>query len=179
MPRLPPCSLAKGEGRRHHGGACDAAPSRFAITPTRSLPAVFTPAARIALPALALALAAFAMAWTVAPAGEPGTAAPRLAHMVFFSLKDHSPASRERFVASCHKYLAGHPGTAYFSVGTIAEDVEEPVSVRDFDVALHLVFEGKSDRDRYLKDPRHVKFVEENKEHFAKVRVFDSYVQKS
>jgi len=103
-------------------------------------------------------------------------AGPQLAHMVFFTLKDHSKEARERFVASCHEYLADHPGTASFSVGVIAEDVEEPVSVRDFDVALHVVFEDKGARDKYLKHPRHDKFVAENKEHFAKVRVFDSYL---
>lgn len=100
----------------------------------------------------------------------------QLAHMVFFTLKDHSKASREAFVASCHKYLKGHEGVVYYSVGTIAEDVEEPVSVRDFDVALHLVFESKESEARYLKDPRHQQFVDENRPHFEKVRVFDSYI---
>lgn len=148
--------------------------------PVGGPPAVTTLTARLTVPVLALALAALGAALAFGPAGRATEAQPpRLAHMVFFTLKDRSPASRERFVASSHKYLAGHPGTAYFSVGTIAEDVEEPVSVRDFDVALHLVFEGKADRDRYLKDPRHDAFVAENKEHFAKVRVFDSYVPKS
>jgi hypothetical protein len=131
--------------------------------------------ARFTVPALALGLVTFGLALATA-SGASGKSAPRLAHMVFFTLKDHSPESRANFVESCNKYLSGHEGTAYFSVGTIAEDVEEPVSVKDFDVALHLVFEGKADRDRYLKDPRHVKFVEENKAHFAKVRVFDSYL---
>lgn len=105
------------------------------------------------------------------------TAGPQLAHMVFFELKDHSPEARARFVASCQKYLGGHEGTVYFSVGTIAEDVVEPgVSVRDFDVALHLVFDGKESEAKYLKAARHTQFVEENKESFAKVRVFDTYL---
>lgn len=52
----------------------------------------------------------------------------------------------------------------------------EPVSVRDFDVALHLVFEDKEAEQRYLEHPRHERFVEENREHFALVRVFDSYL---
>src|SRR3954454_23322387 len=125
---------------------------------------------RCLLPALAAVL--------VVPAVSRSAekAAPQLAHMVFFTLKDHSKESRERFVASCQKLLTGHKGTASFSVGVIAEDVEEPVSVRDFDVALHVVFEDKASRDAYLEHPRHKQFVEENKASFAKVRVFDSYL---
>ena len=106
-------------------------------------------------------------------------AGPQLAHMVFFALKDHSKESRERFLASCQKYLADHEGTVYFSVGTIAEDkdVEEPVSVKDFDVALHVVFENKAAKARYLASERHKQFVDENRESFAGVRVFDSFLK--
>ncbi len=104
---------------------------------------------------------------------------PQLAHMVFFALKDHSKESRERFIASCEKYLADHEGTAYFSVGTIAEDkdVLEPVSVKDFDVALHVVFENKAAKATYLASERHKQFVDENRESFAGVRVFDSFLK--
>lgn len=128
----------------------------------------------IALFALAASFAVDAMA-RLAAADRP------LAHMVFFGLKDHSKDSRERFIASCEKYLAEHEGAVYFSVGTIAEDedVREPVSVRDFDVALHVVFENKAAKARYLASERHKKFVEENRESFANVRVFDSFLEPS
>ena len=108
-------------------------------------------------------------------------AEPQLAHMVFFALKDHSKESRERFLASCDKYLSEHEGTVYYSVGTIAEDkdVEEPVSVKDFDVALHVVFENKAAKARYLASERHKQFVDENRESFAGVRVFDSFLKPS
>lgn len=108
-------------------------------------------------------------------------AEPQLAHMVFFALKDHSKESRDRFVSSCEKYLSGHEGTVYFSVGTIAEDedVQETVSVKDFDVALHVVFENKAAKAKYLKNERHKKFVDENLESFAGVRVFDSFLKVS
>jgi Stress responsive A/B Barrel Domain len=106
-------------------------------------------------------------------------AEPQLAHMVFFALKDHSRESRERFVASCDKYLSDQEGTVYYSVGSIAEDkdVEEPVSVKDFDVALHVVFENKAAKARYLASDRHKKFVDENRESFTGVRVFDSFLK--
>jgi quinol monooxygenase YgiN len=103
-------------------------------------------------------------------------AEPQLAHAVYFTLKDHSPKSREAFIASCEKYLTAHKGAVSFTIGTMAEDVKEPVSDREFDVALHVVFEDKAALAAYLKSERHDKFVAENKDHFAKVRVFDSYV---
>jgi hypothetical protein len=54
--------------------------------------------------------------------------------------------------------------------------VEEPVSVKDFDVALHVVFKDKASKEAYLVHPQHQRFVEENRPQFAKVRVFDSYL---
>ena len=133
-----------------------------------------SPLSRIVFTAVAASLVSGAFAYAVAARSK---AEPRQAHMVFFALKDHSPEARAKFVESCHKYLSGHEGTVYYSVGVIADDVVEPgVSVRDFDVALHLVFENKAAGAAYLKAPRHLQFVEENKPHFGKVRVFDSYL---
>lgn len=123
------------------------------------------------VPVVAIALPALAMAARPASKAEP-----RLAHMVFFTLKDHSKEAREAFVASCEKYLTGHEGTVSVSFGTIAEDVVEPPSVRDFDVALHVVFENKAANAAYQKSARHIRFVEENKASFENVRVFDSYL---
>lgn len=100
----------------------------------------------------------------------------QLAHIVFFTLKDHSSESRERFVASCRKYLPGHPGTLYFSIGTVALDVKEPVSVTDFDVAVHIVFTCREAKLTYEASPRHLAFVAANTKFFQKVRVFDSYL---
>ncbi len=128
------------------------------------------PTARLVLPTIAAVLLVGVVTHSAEKTG------PQLAHMVFFTLKDQSKEARYAFVASCHKYLAGHEGTVSFSVGVIAEDVVEPVSVRDFDVALHVVFEDKAARDKYLEHPRHKQFVEDNRAHFAKVRVFDSYL---
>ncbi len=110
----------------------------------------------------------------VVPAAE--AAAPQIAHAVYFTLKDRSPEARVKFVASCEKYLTGHRGAVSFVVGTIAEDVKEPVSDREFDVSLHVVFEDKAALAEYHKSDRHDQFVAENKEKFARVRVFDSYL---
>ena len=51
------------------------------------------------------------------------------------------------------------------------------VNVRDFDVALHVVFKFKEDHDRYQVAERHKQFIAENQANWDKVRVFDSYVK--
>ena len=123
------------------------------------------------LPSLATPLVLGAASPHAAAGGTP------LAHMVFFALKEHTKEAREAFVALCTKYLSGHEGVSYFSVGTIAEDaIEANVGVRDFDVALHLVFDSKESKEAYLKSKRHDGFVAAIKEPLAGVRVFDSYL---
>jgi hypothetical protein len=113
-----------------------------------------------------------------AVAAESSSVADKqLGHMVFFTLKERSPEQRQKLVGLCKKYLVDHPGTVYFSVGSIAEDLDREVNVRDFDVALHLVFKNKKFHDEYQVAPRHLSFVEEGKPLWEKVRVFDSYLQ--
>ena len=112
----------------------------------------------------------------VTNASEP-RAEPQLAHMVFFTLKDKSPEARQELVAACKKYLSKHPGTVYFSTGTLCEELNRPVNDREFDVALHLVFKTKADHDRYQDAPLHLQFIEENRGNWTKVRVFDSVVE--
>jgi hypothetical protein len=63
-----------------------------------------------------------------------------LSHAVYFTLKDRSPAAAAALVESCRTHLTGHPGVAYFSVGTCAA-YDREVNDRDFDVALLIVFE--------------------------------------
>jgi hypothetical protein len=99
-----------------------------------------------------------------------------LAHMVFFTLKERTPENLAKMLEISHKYLSKHEGSTYFSVGVRAEDADEPVSVKDFDVALHVVFASKEAKDRYLVHPRHLQFVEAGKDLWSKVRVFDSYL---
>jgi heme-degrading monooxygenase HmoA len=118
---------------------------------------------------LALALAAAAT-----PAQDKGKA---LSHDVFFSLNDASPAAREALVAACRKYLAGHEGVLVFSAGVVASELARPVNDRDFDVALHILFDSKAAHDKYQDAPRHKEFIAEQQKNWKKVRVFDSYVE--
>ncbi len=100
-----------------------------------------------------------------------------LAHNVYFSLKDPSDAAKGRLVDACHKYLKDHPGEVFFAAGMLAADLNREVNDRDFDVALHIVFKGRTDHDRYQQDDKHQKFIQENQANWARVRVFDSYVK--
>lgn len=100
-----------------------------------------------------------------------------LCHDVFFSLKDTSPEAQAKLVAACKHYLPYHPGIVYFSVGTLAQELNRDVNDRDFQVALHIVFADQKSHDEYQVADVHNKFVAENKDSWAKVRVFDSIVE--
>jgi hypothetical protein len=103
----------------------------------------------------------------------------QLAHIVFFKLKDNSTAAHKKLVAACQKYLSGHDGEVYFSVGTRAEELKREVNDQNFDVALHIIFDSKAAHDKYQDHPRHHEFIKENKDNWAGVRVFDSYLAPS
>jgi hypothetical protein len=110
---------------------------------------------------------------TSAPGKEP-----MLAHNVFFSLKVDSDTAKQALVAGCKKYLSQHPGTAFFAAGVLADDMQREVNDRDFDVALHVVFETVAAHDEYQQAEGHKKFIEEFKDNWEKVRVFDSLVER-
>ncbi|TWU66773.1 MULTISPECIES: Dabb family protein [Crateriforma] len=97
----------------------------------------------------------------------------RLAHHVFFTLKDRSEESVARLVAACQKYLGGHDGMVGFEVGTRESDYQRPVN-QDYDVSLYTVFVDRAAHDAYQQAERHLQFIAETKETWAEVRVFDS-----
>ena len=98
-----------------------------------------------------------------------------LAHNVYFKLKDPSEASRKELVDGCHKDLSDHPGTVFYAAGTVS-DLDREVNDRNFDVGLHVIFEDRAAHDAYQTAPKHVQFIEEHKNMWAGVRVFDSDV---
>jgi hypothetical protein len=110
-------------------------------------------------------------------AGQESPKGTMIAHMVYFDLKDTSGPAKAQMVEACEKYLKNHPGVVFFAAGTIAEDLERDVNVRDFHVSLHLVFRTRADHDRYQTAPAHLQFIKENSARWARVRVFDSYVR--
>ena len=102
-----------------------------------------------------------------------------LAHNVFFALHDRSEAARERLVGACQTHLAPHPGIVFFGCGVLADELRRDVNDRDFDVALHIVFVDQAAHDHYQTTPAHLRFIDENKANWRRVRVFDSVVSPS
>jgi hypothetical protein len=100
-----------------------------------------------------------------------------LAHNVYFTLKDNSPAACRRLVEACKKYLTVQKGIVYFACGVLEPELARDVNVRDFDVGLHIVFADRAAHDAYQDDPTHIRFIEENKANWTKVRVFDTLVE--
>ena len=95
-----------------------------------------------------------------------------LAHSVYFTLKDRTPATAAKLVAGCRAHLTGHPGTVAFAVGTCSA-YDREVNDRDHDVALVIVFDSHAAHDAYQVAPRHNTFIAEHADSWAKVRVFD------
>jgi quinol monooxygenase YgiN len=116
----------------------------------------------------------------IALIGWPAVAAaadPQLAHAVYFTLNDRTAEAKQQLVKGCKELLSGHPGTVYFAAGVLAEEFDRDVNDRDFDVALLIVFRDKAAHDVYQTSPRHEKFIEQYKDLWQTVRVFDSYQQ--
>ena len=121
---------------------------------------------------LALALG---LSFTALRAADDPQAA--IGHMVYFTLKDNSPETKQKLVEACKKYLDKHEGTLYFAAGVVSDDLKRDVNVRDWDVALHLVFKNKAAHDKYQDADLHHQFIKENKDNWKKVRVFDSKLE--
>jgi hypothetical protein len=104
---------------------------------------------------------------------------PAIGHMVYFELKEKSAENKKKLVDACYKYLKEHEGVLYFSAGVRGEEFKGAVNATDFDVALHLVFKDKKSYDKYLPHPQHLKFIEENKDLWKGVKVYDSLIDAS
>ena len=94
-----------------------------------------------------------------------------IGHMVYFTLKERTSENAEKLVANCDKYLSKMSGVRFYAAGVRAEDFEGD---KDFDVALHLIFNSAAAYKKYTPHPMHQKFIEESKDLWSKVRVFDS-----
>lgn len=106
----------------------------------------------------------------------PAEPAKKLAHIVFFTLKEDVENGTQKLLAACEEYLAGHDGVEYYSAGRRATEFDREVNDKEFHVALHVVFESKEAHDAYQTHPRHLEFIESQKANWKEVRVFDSWV---
>lgn len=128
--------------------------------------------------AVALALVGYASLFGVNASSTQPKETGMISHDVYFSLKDNSPAAKKKLVAACKKYLTGHEGEVFFAAGTLCESLKREVNDTQFDVALHIVFKDLASHDKYQDAKRHQQFIDENKDNWKKVRVFDSVVEK-
>lgn len=101
----------------------------------------------------------------------------RLAHHVFFTLADDSPARVRELLAACQKYLTGHDGVVEFAVGVRDTGLNRPVNDTEFHVSLHVVFVDRAAHDVYQTAPRHLEFIAEQKPNWKGVRVYDSLLE--
>jgi hypothetical protein len=126
--------------------------------------------------ALALAaLAALAVSSAgPAPAAETSRA---LAHDVYFTLQDASPAAKQALVDACRRHLTGHEGTVFFAAGVRAGEMAREVNDQAYDVSLHVYFRDQAAHDAYQAHPRHEAFIQEMRGNWKTVRVFDSWVE--
>ncbi len=99
-----------------------------------------------------------------------------LSHNVFFTLNNPTPETIQSQVEACHKYLSGHEGCIFYAAGPLNTDLTREVNDRDFHVALHVIFESRAAHDAYQIAERHKQFIDENKQEWKQVRVFDSDV---
>ena len=97
-------------------------------------------------------------------------------HTVYFWLTDGlSTAEREQFVAAA-KALAEAPTVGACYVSAPAATPERAVTDHSFDYSLHLLFADVAAHDAYQVSDVHLKFVAEQAEKFARVKVYDGEV---
>jgi len=100
-----------------------------------------------------------------------------LSHAVYFTLKDSSAIAVENLIEDCYTYLKDHPGVIYFSAGRMVTEHNRDVNVTDFQVGFQVVFKNKSYHDQYQVAEEHKVFLDRNKDNWALVRIFDTYVR--
>ena len=100
----------------------------------------------------------------------------RFVHMVFFWLKDTTDT--DQFIASTEKFLQEVEVVKAFHLGKPAGTPREVVD-NSYGVALVVTFDSKEDQDAYQKHSAHLNYIEENKEKWTRVQIYDSWGAKN
>ena len=110
------------------------------------------------------------------PCPESPATGTMLAHMVYFTLKDNSSAAISKLLASCRKHLSGASGYGVVC-GRNAYGRSAIVNVTAILTSRCSWYSRTEPRTIGIKlAERHLQFVAENKENWAKVRVLDADV---
>ena len=95
-------------------------------------------------------------------------------HCVFFTLKPGTPSSAvDALIADGREYLAKVPTVRRLHTGRRDPNAVREVNVQDYEVGLVVHFDDRAGHDAYATHPLHMEYIERNKQHWAKVRVFD------
>lgn len=92
-------------------------------------------------------------------------------HVVFFWLKPG--VNTDIFIKDSKAFLSEVPEVISYYVGKPAGTPREVVD-NSYSVSLVVTFASKEDQDTYQKHPVHLKYVEENKDKWIDVKIYDS-----
>ncbi|MFT4834338.1 MAG: hypothetical protein ACI83W_000983 [Marinoscillum sp.] len=95
----------------------------------------------------------------------------KFVHMVFFWLKPE--IDLESFQKATDIFLSSMPMIVQFHIGTPAGTLRDVVD-NSYSVSLVMTFKSKEDQDAYQTDPIHLKYVEQNKDNWERVQIYDS-----
>jgi len=94
-------------------------------------------------------------------------------HTVYFWLKPGTPeVARDRLVADCHGLLGRIPTVRQLWAGPPAGTPRDVVD-NSYGVGLTVVLDDREGHDVYQEHPLHTEFIERNREHWARVQVYD------
>ena len=93
-------------------------------------------------------------------------------HVVIFWTDPTNPKAADDLIAGALKYLAPIPGVLHFHIGKMVGS-HRPVVDQTYQVALNLVFTDKKAQDDYQVHPEHLKFVDNCKQLWKKVNIYD------
>ena len=97
-----------------------------------------------------------------------------LVHTVFFKFTETSSEADIRSCADDARNLLAKVETVKaLYVGSPADTEVRPVSVRDFDLSLTVLFESIPDQNVYQDHPLHDEFIANNKDNWGSVSVYD------
>lgn len=95
-------------------------------------------------------------------------------HAVYFWLKEpENQEARKKFEASIKSFIQQSAYVRSSHIGTPAP-TRRPVIDSSYSYSLVVTFDSKEDQDKYQDEPVHLKFIEECKDLWEKVVVYDS-----
>jgi hypothetical protein len=95
-------------------------------------------------------------------------------HCVFFTLKPGTPtAAVDALIGDGRELLANVPTVRKLDTGRRDPNARREVNEKDYEVGLTVCFDDRAGHDVYATHPLHNQYIERNKQHWAKVRVFD------